>query len=548
MYKNTLRNILFPILLALAVVGGMFLGRFFPKPAIGDGRSLVSRTAGTPAGADSKITRLFSMIHSSYIEEVSFDSITEVIMPMIMRELDPHSTYIPAQRFERVNEELIGEIGGIGVKFTMLTDTALVQNVVAGGPSEAAGLLPGDRIIEVDGKVISGQRMYQDDVLKLLRGKPGSTVELGIERGGEAELLPFTVTRAMIGMNSVAAAFQIVPGVAYIKLDQFSRVSDKEIAAALTRLMEEGADKMILDLRGNSGGYLDQAISISNDFLPGGKLIVYTERKNKARVEEFRSNGRGKFQDVELAILIDEQSASSSEILAGALQDNDRGTIIGRRSFGKGLVQEQVQFYDGSAVRLTIARYFTPTGRSIQKPYADADAYRMDAYERYMHNEYFTADSIRLVDSLKFTTPGGKTVYGGGGIMPDIFVPLDTTYMNNFYLNVLENSRNIAMRYALRYVDRHRARVNAIRTVPELNALLDSDPGMFDDFVAFARTFGVRPTQEELDQTRTILTELIRGYIGRSTVLDDVGFYANYYKIDQPILRAIEVLNGGGIQ
>jgi carboxyl-terminal processing protease len=485
------------------------------------------------------------MINSSYFDEVNFDSITEVIMPMIMSELDPHSVYIPAQRFDAVNEVLEGGFGGIGVKFNMITDTALVINVIPGGPSERAGIEPGDRIMAVDSIPIAGLKTNNDEVMKLLRGKEGSQVILSILRQGEPALKPVTVTRGQVPVSSVTAAFELEPSIAYIKLDQFSRTSDMEIAATLDVMRSGGVDKLILDLRGNSGGYLDQAIRIANQFLPDGKLIVYTEDKAKNRIEEY-SNGRGKFQEMKVAILIDEQSASSSEILAGAIQDNDRGMIIGRRSFGKGLVQEQVQFYDGSAVRLTIARYFTPTGRSIQKPYDNAKDYYMDMYERYIHNEYFSADSIHFADSLQFTTPGGRTVYGGGGIMPDIFVPLDTTGVNNFLLRVLDTSdnRNILYRYALGYADRHRTRINAIGTVDELRSFLDSDTDMFDDFVKYAATWGVRPRGDELEQSREMITARLRAQTGQNTRLDEVGYFANIYVIDNTILRAIEVLNG----
>lgn len=543
MYKNTLRNILFPILLAVAVVAGLLLGSLLRRSPSAGGPGLITRAMAT-AGPESKITRLFAMINSSYLDPVSFDSITEVIMPMIMDRLDPHSVYIPAQRYDAVNEALEGGFGGIGVKFNMLTDTALVINVIPGGPSERAGIEPGDRIMAVDSTPIAGIKANNEDVMKLLRGKEGSQVELSILRQGAPALIPVTVTRGQVPVSSVTAAFELEPRIAYIKLDQFSRTSDVEIAAALNSMRKDGVDKVILDLRGNKGGFLDQAIKIANQFLPGGKLIVYTENKDKRRVEEY-SDGRGKFKEVKMVVLIDEDSASSSEILAGALQDNDRGMIIGRRSFGKGLVQEQVQFYDGSAVRLTIARYFTPTGRSIQKPYGNTEAYDMDMYERYMHHEYFSADSIRFADSLKFTTPGGRTVYGGGGIMPDIFVPLDTTYINNYLLRVLDASgnRNILYRYTLRYADQHRAQINSIRTVDELHSFLNADPELFDNFVKYAATWGVKPTANELKQSRDVITARLHAQIGQNTSLDNVGYYANIYKVDNTITRAIEVLN-----
>ena len=543
MYKNTPRNILFPILLAVGIAAGLVLGSLMKRSPSAGGPGIMARTA-VQSGPESKITSLFAMINSSYLDPVDFDSITEVIMPMIMGELDPHSVYIPAQRFDAVNEALEGGFGGIGVKFNMLTDTALVINVIPGGPSEQAGIEPGDRIMAVDSVPIAGVRKNNDEVIKLLRGREGSQVKLSVIRGEESKSV--TVTRGQVPVSSVTAAFELEPSIAYIKLDQFSRTSDVEMVAALNAMRAGGVDKVILDLRGNSGGYLDQAIKIANEFLPNGKLIVYTENRDKRRVEEY-SNGRGRFQDMKVAVIIDEESASSSEILAGAIQDNDRGTLLGRRSFGKGLVQEQVQFSDGSAVRLTIARYFTPTGRSIQKPYDNAEDYYMDMYERYMHHEYFSADSIHFADSLKFTTPGGRTVYGGGGIMPDIFVPMDTTLLNNYMLRVLDASgdRMILYRYALRYADRHRAQINAIRTVDELRSFLDSDTELFDDFVRYAATWGVRPAAGELEQSHDIILARLRAQIGQNTHLDNVGYFANSYKIDNTILRAIEVLNGG---
>ena len=543
MSKNTHRNILIILLLAVGVAAGLLLGSLLKRQPLAAGGGILTRPA-VLAGPEGKITHLLAMINSSYLDPVSFDSITEVIMPMIMDELDPHSVYIPARRFDAVNEALEGGFGGIGVKFNMLTDTALVINVIPGGPSEKAGIEPGDRIMAVDSVPIAGIRKNNDEVMKLLRGKEGSQVELSILRAGEPAPMPITVTRGQVPVSSVTAAFELEPSIAYIKLDQFSRTSDVEIAAALNAMRKGGVDKVILDLRGNSGGYLDQAITIANEFLPDGKLIVYTENKAGTRREEY-SNGRGRFKDMEVAVLIDEDSASSSEILAGAIQDNDRGMIIGRRSFGKGLVQEQVQFYDGSAVRLTTARYFTPTGRSIQKPYDNAEDYYMDMYERYIHHEYFSADSIHFADSLKFTTPGGRTVYGGGGIMPDIFVPLDTTRMNNFLLRVLDTSgdRNILYRYTLRYADRHRARINSIRTVDDLRGFLDSDPALFDDFVKYAATWGVRPTGDEIEQSREVITARLRAQIGQNTRLDNVGYFANIYTIDNTIIRAIELLN-----
>jgi carboxyl-terminal processing protease len=302
--------------------------------------------------------------------------------------------------------------------------------------------------------------------------------------------------------------------------------------------------KLIFDLRGNSGGFMDQAIMIANDFLPEGKLIVYTEDRQKEQIKQY-SNGQGTSTDLKLIILIDESSASSSEILAGAVQDNDRGVIVGRRSFGKGLVQNQLPYSDGSALRLTTARYFTPTGRSIQKPYekGHGEDYELDMVNRYNNNEFFSADSIHFSDSLKFTTPKGRTVYGGGGIMPDYFIPLDTTDMTRYFMQV--SGRNIIYRYTLDYADKHREALNKVETLADLTALLDADKGMFEDFIRYAERQGVRPVRREIERSRKIITSQLRAYIGRNTALEDDGFYYNIFPIDDEVQRSIEIFESG---
>lgn len=537
MQKNRLREVLIPIIVALAVVAGIFVGAFFRQ---GGGLQMQRQFVQLP-GSDNKINRLMTLIERDYIDPVNLDSVTEAVMPMIVGELDPHSVYIPAQDFAEVNEVLDGQFDGIGIVFNMATDTVIVLNVISGGPSEKAGILPGDRVITIGDSLIAGTGRGQDEVIKMFRGKRGTAVDLSIKRAGYDALVPVTVTRGKIPIRSMTAAFQIVPGTAYMKLGSFSRHSNVEIDTALVRLRSQGAEKLILDLRGNGGGFLDQAIKIADGFLPGGKLIVYTENKHGRRVETY-SDGKGKFRDMEVAILMDEFSASSSEILAGAVQDNDRGTIIGRRSFGKGLVQEQVPFGDGSAVRLTVARYYTPTGRSIQKPYDDgSEEYGNDFMRRYEHNELFSADSIKFADSLCFTTPGGRTVYGGGGIMPDIFVPLDTTAMTPYYIKV--TGGNILYKYALEYSDAHREQINAIATVDELNRILDADSSLLNGLVAYAARQGVRPSRGELELSSGLLTAQLRAYIGRNSPLEDVGYYANIYSEDNVIMSAIRVLN-----
>ena len=349
------------------------------------------------------------------------------------------------------------------------------------------------------------------------------------------------MVRDAIPIESIESAFMANGDTGYVRLSQFARTSYAELMKALAELRDEGMRKLIFDLRGNSGGYLDQAILIANEFLPAGRLIVYTEDRDRRQVKEF-SDGTGTAADISLAVLIDEGSASSSEILAGAVQDNDRGTIIGRRSFGKGLVQHQLPYADGSALRLTVARYYTPTGRSIQKPYVNGDDedYEMDMVRRYRNNEFFSQDSIRFADSLKFTTPAGKTVYGGGGIMPDVFVPMDTTDITKYYVEV--TGRNILYRYTIEYADAHREALNGVHTLGELTALLDADKSMFDDFVRYAAAKGVKPVPSEIARSRKIMEAQLQAYIGRNTPLEDDGFYYNIFPIDNVVQEALKLL------
>ncbi len=424
----------------------------------------------------------------------------------------------------------------------MATDTVIVLNVIPHGPSDKAGIKAGDRIIEIDDSLVAGRKIPQHQIVKRLRGPRGTTVRLGLERHGIPEPVRVEVVRGAIPIKSIEAAFRISGTTGYIKLGQFARTTSAEFRQALAALRAEGVDRLIFDLRGNAGGFLDQAIAVANEFLHADQLIVYTEDRNHEQLREY-ADGTGTAQDMDVAVLIDEASASSSEILAGALQDNDRGTIIGRRSFGKGLVQQQIPYPDGSALRLTTARYYTPTGRSIQKPYTNGDGvgYEKDLWERYNNNEFFSADSIRFADSLRFTTPGGKTVYGGGGIMPDIFVPVDTTDVTKYFIEVA--GRNILYRYTIEYADRHREALNAVKNVEELKNLLDSDKRLVDNFVAYAARQGVAPRPADIVRSRRLIEAQLKAYIGRNTQLEDNGFYANIYPMDNAIMRALETLN-----
>ncbi len=539
MYKNTKYTILFPLILALGVAAGLLFGYTLGRDARTkqlQGMLQQSHFEGE------KLQQTLALIATEYVDPVSVDSLTEMAIPLLIEELDPHSVYIPAEELAEVNEPLEGEFDGIGVVFNMATDTVIVLNVIPHGPSDKAGVRAGDRIMEIDDSLVAGQKIPQQQIVKRLRGPRGTTVRLGLARQQIDGLVEVEVVRDVIPIKSLEAAFRIADGIGYVKLGQFARTSYKELLLALLTLRQEGVEQLIFDLRGNSGGYLDQAIAIANLFLQKDQLIVYTEDRNHQRLCEY-ADGTGLARDMELAVLIDEGSASSSEILAGALQDNDRGTIIGRRSFGKGLVQKQIPFSDGSALRLTTARYYTPTGRSIQKPYTNGDSqgYSEDILHRYENNELFSADSIHFADSLKRVTPKGKVVYGGGGIMPDIFVPADTTDVTPYYIEVA--GRNILYRYTIEYADRHREALDSVQTIDQLTALLDADRTIVDDFVRYAARNGVAPRPAQIARSRRLLEAQLRAYIGRNTVLEDNGFYANIHPVDNVIARAIEELN-----
>ena len=532
-WKHIYRTIVLILILAVGWIAGLYYGR-----------QLTDNQVHIYLGSEhkDKLARVLTMIEKEYVDSISRDSLAELAIPAILHKLDPHSVYLPPKQFEEAEEPLKGEFDGIGVVFNMGTDTVIVLNVIPSGPSRKAGVQGGDRIIKVNDTLIAGQKMSQVSVMKRLRGPRGTQVKLSIERKGIEGLVDIVVTRDAIPLHSVEAALMLTDNIGFIKLSSFARTSFAEIKKALASLRAQGMQSLIFDLRGNSGGFLDQAILIANEFLPARSLIVYTEDRNGKQIRQY-SDGRGGSADLKIAVLIDEASASSSEILAGALQDNDRGTIVGRRSYGKGLVQSQTAFDDGSALRLTIARYYTPTGRSIQKPYTagEGDNYAHDLIDRYKRNEFFSADSIHFADSLRYTTPKGKVVYGGGGIMPDIFVPLDTLNITKYFSEVA--GRNILYRYTIEYADRHRKALEGAKSVTELRALIDGDKEMFDDFVRYAEKHGVKPNWKDIARSRHIMEAQLRAYISRNSDLEDNAFYYFIYPIDKTVLRAIEELN-----
>ena len=491
---------------------------------------------------DDKLLQTIAFVRNYYVDPIQLDTIYEKAIPALLSELDPHSEYIPAKMFSEVNESLEGEFDGIGIVFNASTDTITVLSVIPKGPSSEAGVRPGDRIVKIDGRVVAGQKIPQDSMVRLMRGKRGTRVMLGVKRAALNELVNIEVTRAPIEIHSIETSFMLdnEAKIGFVRLSQFARTSYNEMRNAIMKLREEGLRGIIIDLRGNGGGFLDQAILIANEFLPENSLIVYTEDRFGEQIKEY-SRGNGGSTDLEVAILVDETSASSSEILAGAIQDNDRGVIIGRRTFGKGLVQSQIPFTDGSAIRLTVARYYTPSGRSIQRPYTNGDemAYHMDIIDRYNRNEFFSADSIHFDESQKFKTKGGRTVYGGGGIMPDVFMPLDTVGMSDYYRKVWNT--NVLYRYTMEFTDRHRAEMDAVSSLAELDTLL-SRGDIVENFVAYAERNGVERDDVGLAMSREIIEAQLRAYIGRNALHDDAGFYYNIYPIDKTMQRAVKEL------
>ena len=536
--KHNRLTLWLPIVVASVLALGVWMGYTVssarPKQKAPTATSLPSQ------GRGSKVDMALTYIKRAYLDPVDTDTIVEKLMHELMSSLDPHSSYIPVEDLQAVNEPLEGEFDGIGVVFNMSTDTVVVLNTTAGGPSYKAGVLPGDRIVTVDGDTIAGRKIAQDKVVERLRGKRGTKVRLGLQRSNMEGLVEVDIVRGKIPLHSIDAAFMIRPEVGYIRLTSFARTTHKEFVEAVEKLKKEGMKSLIFDLRSNSGGFLDQAIKMTNEFLPEGALMVYTEDKYGQQQKEY-SVGGGTMTELPLVVLIDDYSASASEIVAGALQDNDRGTIVGRRSFGKGLVQSQIPLPDGSALRMTVARYYTPSGRCIQKPYDKGEEdYMLDIVHRYENGEMFSADSIRFVDSLRFVTPKGKVVYGGGGIMPDIFVPIDTLDMTPYYYAA--TGLNVLYRYTLEYADRHRKEINAIRTLADLNRFLDGDKTLLEDFVAYAETKGIKPNRKEIATSKKLLISMLRAYIARNTELQDVGYFSQIEPIDGPIHKAFEVL------
>ncbi len=530
--KKSKINIILPLLLGLFLVGGMLIGNQLNRVSHPDSFAVYPKM--------NKISGVIDYISQEYVDSVNRDDLVESTIPEILKNLDPHSVYIPARDLASYNEPLEGNFSGIGVMFNMQDDTVFILNTTLNGPSEKIGILPGDRIIRVNDSLIAGVGMSSNDIVKMLKGKKGTRVTISIARRGIDELLEFEITRDRIPIASIDIAYMLTEDVGFIKISEFSKNTLDEFLRAVDTLNEQGMTKLILDLRWNGGGYMNAATEIADQFLTAGTPIVYTEGHAQPR-QDVVATAKGQLLEHDLIILIDEGSASASEILAGAIQDNDRGLILGRRSFGKGLVQQQTMFSDGSALRLTIARYYTPTGRSIQKPYQNGlDDYIHEVQERFERGEFIYADSIRFADSLKYTTPGGKTVYGGGGIMPDIFIPVDTTLYTRYFTKV--SNRGLIYRFAFKYADNNRSQMSGITNHQELVRYLRSQK-LYEKFVDFAEKNGVRETTEEIILSQHIISTYMNAYIARF-ILDNMGYYPIIHEIDPNIQKSLELFAG----
>lgn len=479
-----------------------------------------------------KLNLILQEVEKNYVDTIDKKGMTDAAVMAALQKLDPHSVYLPPVELTESESELSGNFEGIGITFNVPNDTAVVLNPIQGGPSEKAGLMQGDRIVRVDDKDVAGVKMPQDSMIRLMKGPKGTKVKITVNRDGT--LIPFDIVRDRIPVHCIDAAFMIDDRTGYIKLSKFTRTTYKEFKEATEKLMDQGMERLLFDLRDNTGGYFDQSLLLANEFLQKGDEIVYMEGLHRPR-QKYDADGYGKLKDVGIIVLIDEGTASSSEIFSGAIQDNDRGVIIGRRSFGKGLVQEPVNFTDGSGIRLTVARFYTPSGRCIQKPY-DKD-YEYDIYERYAHGEMVSADSMKIDTTALFYTVKGRRVYGGGGIIPDVFVPMDTTRATRFFVDC--NKKATSVRFAQTMFDRYRSSLSDISDFDELDRYLDNID-LDGKFLKFAADVdGIRPGKGEWEASRPYMMPQLKALVGRFSKLGDEAFYRFYIPIDDTIQAAL---------
>jgi carboxyl-terminal processing protease len=528
-------TIYLPIVLAVVLILGIWLGS---KLSFVRNDNSENTLFVKPAHHD-KITDLINYVQQDYVDSVSRDKLTDYAIEGVLDKLDPHSQYIPAADFTEVEDQLNSNFEGIGIQFRIEKDTIMVIQTIPGGPSEKAGLMAGDRIVKINDTLVAGIGTSDRDAVRKLKGKRGSQVKVGIHRRGHADLIDFTLIRDVIPTYSIDIAYMVDDSIGYIKLSRFAVNTYEELVSALNKLLAQGMTRLILDLRGNYGGFLQAAINISDEFLPDQKLIVYTEGNSRPNNYAYATK-KGIFENNKMEVLIDEASASASEIVAGAIQDNDRGLIIGRRSFGKGLVQEQLTFPDGSAVRLTVARYHTPTGRCIQRPYTNGNKeYYEELYHRYATGEMENPDSIAFSDTIKYYTPAGKVVYGGGGIMPDIYVALKADAKDNLYNRMTH--QNLIFQYAFDYTDRERASLQQFKTVEDFRGNFRVDDRLFKELLDSARKQGLKFTEKEVSDSEKKIKTLLKAYVGRN-LLDDAAFYPVYHELDKIFQVALDTI------
>lgn len=521
----------YPLVISIAIVLGIVIGNYIS-------------TKKFTLDKDRKINAVLNLIQSEYVDSIDVKDLVEQAIPAIIGNLDPHSYYIPASDIRAENEKLDGSMSGIGVSFFMMNDTANVDQVIPNGPAEKVGMLAGDRIISVNGESIVGGTLTAEGIRSKIRGEKGTKVKIGVKRNSSKKTLTFTITRDDIPTNTIDVSYMLDDKTGYIKIAQFGKNTYDEFFAALSKLKKDGASSYIVDLRGNPGGYMEMAILMVNEFLEQGELIVYTKGRKEREDIQVWSDDQGSFHDAQVAVLIDEYSASASEIMAGALQDNDRGLVVGRRSFGKGLVQKQIYLPDSSAIRLTIARYYTPSHRCIQKDYTlgDEDDYSKELYDRYSHGELYSADSIKVDKSKIFRTANGRIVYGGGGIVPDIFVPNDTTGITTYYRAVA--NLGLLQQYVYTYVDINRDQLKNVKTVKQLMGMMPSDDALTYDFVCYARDNGVPMRWYYINLSRSLIARQLRALVIRD-VLGSEEFYRYYNRTDNTVNAALKALNDG---
>lgn len=526
--KPTNRFLWLPLAIAVAMVVGIFFGSRFTnnKPV---------------AENDRKLNAILNLIANDYVDTTNLHDLIEMSIPEILSNLDPHTSYFTAEDLKAATDDLNGSFSGIGISFMMVSDTISVIEVIPGGPSEKVGLMAGDQIVMIDDSVAVGPKMTNGEVMKRLRGDKGSQVKLGIKRQNSKKLLSYTVTRGDIPVNTVDTYYMIDNITGYVKINQFGVHTYDEFITAMASLQEEGAKRYMIDLRGNGGGLMQMAVLMVNEFLPAGQPIVFTKGRYMHDDGDVWSDGNGSFQDAEVAVLIDEFSASASEIFAGALQDNDRGLIVGCRSFGKGLVQKEFVLPDNSAIRLTTARYYTPSGRCIQKDYKEGMfSYEKELFDRYLNGELYSRDSVKVDQNQVFSTMNGRTVYGGGGIVPDIFVARDTSGITSYYIDVA--NAGLLQRYAFNYCNNNRSFLNQLDDYTEFLRVAPSDDALIKDFVDYAAKNNIAPRWYYINQSHDLLATNLKALIARD-IFGNMAFYPILNRNDKTVLAALRALN-----